>query len=286
VPAGRDRDAAAQGATLGRRSRSARGEAWIRENGMIVIGLGSGRCGTASLAKLLNAQHGAAVFHEMSPSNVRFSGTPRPILNAIEEFQAILDGGDPSMLTVDLSRDVSVRRYEQISGMQSFSMIGDIAFYYLTYVDMIASRFPNVRFICLKREKKATVRSWMQKSSLGYWRSKYIGERISAALTREPFTDSRNFWMLHDGTKWRLDPVWDKCFPKFPGPTKKEAIEQYWDYYYKEAEVLAARHPDVFRIVASDDVDDRQCQVRLLEFCGVDRGQHVYTDARIHRLAS
>ena len=61
---------------------------------MIVIGLGTGRSGTASLAKLLSAQHDAFCFHEMNPSCVRFSGTPRPILNVIDEYQAILDGGD------------------------------------------------------------------------------------------------------------------------------------------------------------------------------------------------
>ena len=253
---------------------------------MIVIGLGSGRSGTASLAKLLNAQHDAAVFHEMAPSNVRFFGTPRPILNGIEEFQAILNGGDPSMVTVDLAREVSAKRYDELSRMSRVSLIGDIAFYYLSYVDLIAERNPNVRFICLKRDRAATVRSWMQKSGLGHWRSKRIAERVSAAITREPFHESRNFWMEHDGTKWKTDPVWDKCFPKFPGPTKKEAIEQYWDYYYEEAEKVAARHPAIFWIVVSDAVDNRDYQAKLLSFCGVPKDRQVYTDARIHRLAS
>jgi hypothetical protein len=253
---------------------------------MIIIGLGSGRSGTASLAKLLNAQKDAAVFHEMSPSTVRFAGTPRPILNAIEEFEAIVAGGDPSRLTVDLAREVSARRYDQMRHMRRVSLIGDIAFYYLSYVDEIVARHPGVRFVCLKRDKATTVRSWMQKSSLGYWRSKYIGERISAAITREPFRDSRNFWMNHDGTKWLHDPVWDKCFPKFPGPTKKEAIEQYWDFYYEKADTLALNYPNVFRIVASDGIDDQNYQVELLNYCGISQEDHVYTSARIHRLAS
>jgi len=253
---------------------------------MIIIGLGSGRSGTASLAKLLNAQHDAVFFHEMSPSNVRFFGTPRPILNTIDEYQAILDGGSPSMLTVDLAREVSAKQYDELSKMQKVSLIGDVAFYYLSYVDAIAAHSKNVRFICLKRDKSATVRSWMHKSDLGYWMSKRVGARISAAITREPYVTSRNFWMEHDGTRWQLDPVWDKCFPKFPGPTKKEAIEQYWDYYYGEAELLAKRHPDVFRIVMADDIDDRDRQVDLLDFCGVPRERQVSTSARIHRLAS
>jgi hypothetical protein len=54
---------------------------------MIVIGLGTTRSGTASLAKLLSSQHDAICFHEINPSCVRFSGTPRPILNTIDGFQ-------------------------------------------------------------------------------------------------------------------------------------------------------------------------------------------------------
>jgi hypothetical protein len=99
---------------------------------MIVIGLGTGRSGTASLAGLLKAQSDSLCFHEMNPSVVRFAGTPRPFINTIDEFQAILDGGDPAMLTVDLSRSVSASAYDELSRMQRVRLIGDVAFYYLS----------------------------------------------------------------------------------------------------------------------------------------------------------
>src|SRR4051812_7439769 len=143
---------------------------------MIVIGLGTGRSGTASLAKLLNAQKDSICFHEMKPSAVRFSGTPRPFINTIEEFQAIIDGGDPSMLTVDLSRAVSARTYDELCRMPCVRMIGDIALYYLTYVELIASHNPNVRFICLRREREQTIRSWLRKSEIERWRSKRVAD--------------------------------------------------------------------------------------------------------------
>lgn len=253
---------------------------------MIIIGLGTGRSGTASLAKLLNAQKDALCFHEMNPSCVRFFDTPRPILNTIDEYQAILDGGDPSMLTVDLGRGVAAKAYDELCKMPCVRMIGDIAFYYLSYVDAIVARNQNVRFICLKRDKAATVRSWIQKSGLGRWRSKEIADRLGALITRESYHESRNFWMEHDGSKWQKDPIWDKCFPNFPGPTKQKAIEQYWDYYYEEAEKVAARHPDVFRIVKSEDINVTEYQTSLLAFCGVAQIDMVYTDAHIHRMAT
>lgn len=250
---------------------------------MIVIGLGTGRSGTASLANLLLKQTDAHCFHEMNPTCVRFFGTPRPILNGIDEYQAILDGGDPSKLIVDLSRQVVMEAYDKLCKTDNVKLIGDIAFYYLSYVEAIAERNPNVRFVCLKRDKEKTVRSWLHQASLVRWLSKRIGDRISDMITRQIHYKSRNFWMEHDGTEWLLDPVWDKCFPKFPGPTIEEAVNQYWDYYYEEAERLEKLLPDVFRIYETEKLGDHKRQTELLSFCGIPPEEQIYDEAHLHK---
>ncbi|MDA8052239.1 MAG: sulfotransferase [Rhodospirillales bacterium] len=250
---------------------------------MIVIGLGSGRSGTASLAKLLNAQRDALCFHEMNPSAVRFSGTPRPFLNTIDEFQKILDGGDPAMLTVDLSRGVAAKAYDQLCRMQRVRMIGDIAFYYLTYVERLTRHNPNIRFVCLRRDREETIQSWMRKSAVERWRSKRIADRISSLITRERYHESRNFWMDHDGSRWQKDPVWDKCFPKFAAKTKREAVGMYWDYYYEQAEILGQKLGEVFRVVDTEFLGEANFQTELLEYCGIPVHEQVHVDAHIHR---
>lgn len=250
---------------------------------MIVIGLGSGRSGTASLAKLLNAQKDSLCFHEMNPSCVRFRGTPRPIVNGIDEYQSIVDGGDPSSLTVDLSREVAAKAYDQLCKMQKVRMIGDIAFYYLTYVDLVVERNSNVRFICLRRKRTETIDSWERKLSVNRWPSKYVADRLGTLITREPFFKEYNPLMEHDGSQWAVDPVWDKCFPKFPGPTRREAIEQYYDYYYSEADKLQEKYSDVFWIVETETINTKSMQEKLLDYCGVPLGDQVYTDAHIHK---
>jgi len=250
---------------------------------MIVIGLGTGRSGTASLAKLLNAQADALCFHEMNPSAMRWQGTSRPAINMVEEFDAILHGGPTDRLSVDLSRTVAAQAYDRLCTMPKVRLLGDIAFYHLNYVDQMVAAAQDIRFICLERDKTETVESWMRKSELPRWRSKALGERISAAITREPYHDSRNFWMEHDGTTWAHDPVWDKLFPKFPGPTKKEAIEQYWDHYTREAHAHARRHDGIFKIVRTETLDDEAVQAELLTFCGIEPTAHVYTGAHIHQ---
>lgn len=250
---------------------------------MIVIGIGTGRSGTASLANLLNAQQDAVCFHEMNPSCVRFHGTPRPILNTIDEYQAIIDGGDPAMLTVDLGRPVAAKAYDRLRGMQRVRLIGDIAFYYLTYVEAILQRNPRVRFVCLQRDRTETVESWLVQASIKRWTSKRIADRLSAWITREPYHESHNWWMEHDGSVWRPEPIWDKCFPKFPGPTLRQAIEQYWDYYYETVDQLAARYPDSIHRVRTETLDTEETKRRLLGFCGLEETEMVFADAHIHR---
>ena len=250
---------------------------------MIVIGLGTGRSGTASLAKLLNAQRDALCFHEMNPSCVRFSGTPRPILNTIDEYQAIVDGGDPSMLTVDLGRPVAAKAYDRLCKMHRVRLIGDIAFYYLSYVEAIAARNPNVRFLCLRRDIDETVASWINKSRISRWPSKHLADRIGALITRAPFHKSRNFWMEHDGSHWQHDPVWDKCFPKFEAASMPEAIRKYCEFYYAEAEQLARKLQPVFRFVDTPSMVNGDYQSEILSFLGVPVGEHVFTDAHIHQ---
>lgn len=145
---------------------------------MIVIGLGTGRSVTASLAKLLSAPGEAFCFHEMNPACVRFSGTRRPILNAADEYQAILDGRNPSMLTVALICTVVAKAYDKLCKIPRVQLIGDIAFYDLTYVEAIAARKPNERFLCFCQNIDQTVASWIRNSCISRWLSKYSADRL------------------------------------------------------------------------------------------------------------
>jgi hypothetical protein len=236
---------------------------------MIVLGLGSGRTGTASLSYLISSQKGAICFHELNPTGVVFEGNPQPILNTIREFQAILDGGDKRLLALDYARPASVNKYRELQDMSQVQLIGDIAYYYLKYVDDILAVNTDVRFVCIKRDKAKTVHSWMKKSAVERWPSLWLADRLKAMITRTPFHESRNFWQEHDGSEYQPDPVWDKTFPKFQASGKKEAIEKYWDYYYAEAERLAERHPAHFRIFPVEAMSNREGQVAILQFIGL-----------------
>ena len=209
---------------------------------MIIIGLGSGRCGTRSLASLLNAQSDTVCFHEVNPSCMAWTGTERTVLSMLEEFRAVLAGG-PRQITVDLA---TRRRAEQLPRLRSLEVvraIGDVAFYYLPYAPMLAE-MPDVRMPVLRRDKDATVASFVQVMRIRRGRIRTVIDGVAALLRRRPYRRYRNHWVEHDGRRWRRSVKFDKCFPKFKAESLEDALGQYWDLYYRTAEELAAKYPD------------------------------------------
>jgi hypothetical protein len=250
----------------------------------IVIGLGSGRSGTASLTSLLDRQHGGLCFHEMNPAGSVFSGNPQPARNAVREFVQLLRGGERNALAIDYSRPASVATYQRLQALGELNLLGDIAFYYLHYVDDLLAVEPGCRFVCIKRDREQTVASWLKKTAINRWPSLWLGDKLRALVTRTPFHTAYNYWQVHDGSQWQPDPVWDSCFPNIEAGSRVEAIGRYWDMYYEEAEVLAQRHPGAFRIFDVEALNDRQGQREILAFIGLPEDRWVLgDDVHLHK---
>lgn len=102
----------------------------------LLIGLGTGRCGTTSLACLLNSAHGCSVSHEQGDIRAGLSW----------EF-----------------RESGAKKALEILEKRPFETVGDVAFYYLPYVRWIAKTRPESTFVCLKRDRQETIDSYMKK---------------------------------------------------------------------------------------------------------------------------
>lgn len=177
----------------------------------LIFGLGTGRCGTYSLTRLLNS-HGVHATHEV----------------------AFLDW-KPQEMQLTRNLDMLIARQTDRAA--------DVGFYYLNYVEFILSLYHDAKFVCLKRDKGATVKSW----NLHSGRS--------------------NHWTDPASEHWKeyfLSTATGDYFPKYDLP-KKESIARFWDEYYAEAERLEARHPN-FRIF---DVSALDGGTEILDFIGI-----------------
>lgn len=111
---------------------------------MLVIGLGTGRCGSMSLSHLLNAQDGCACTHEMTYDSYKFIVQPLDINNQIQA-DAYLDKIN--------SRTLPVK--------------ADVSLWWLNFVDHIVNKYKtNVKFVCLRRDRTETVNSYLKKMNI------------------------------------------------------------------------------------------------------------------------
>ena len=82
------------------------------------------------------------------------AGTPADIIKRLNaEFNRIIAGGPKTHLAIDYSRPASLETYEALQKRDTVRLMGDIAYYYLRYVDDILKLDPGVRFICIKRDR-------------------------------------------------------------------------------------------------------------------------------------
>lgn len=202
------------------------GEIKTMENKRLVIGCGSGRCGTSSLSALLNSQLEACITHEC--------GVPLP------------------WYAIDRPYDMSMALIKQYP----HKVVGDVAFWYLKYVANLVKDFPNVRIVCLQRNREDTVKSLMK-----------CADKFGASHCIDEFSE------YYDFDKWPLEApdavALRACFPKYNAPAK-EAYGHYWDEYYYLATECQKMFPKNFKIFGIEALNEHQRIVDLLRFCGFD----------------
>lgn len=183
----------------------------------MVVGIGTGRCGTVSLHALLNRQPGVHITHEQLP-----------------------------LLPWNSAPNILEKKLAQILKRRT-AIVGDIATSWLPYVRDVLSKEPSAKFVCLQRDRNATVQSFVVKMK-----------------------GRKNHWLLHDGKSWKKDRRWDPCFPKYDTPELALAIGWYWDDYYRQVDLLCAEFPDNVRKWQTEQaLDSPQGVKELLSFIGV-----------------
>ena len=191
----------------------------------IVIGLGTGRCGTRSLAKFLT-QNGVKATHE--------------------RYKLFWNPEKES-------------RWGKIIGR----IEPDVAYYWLNYVDLIIDRYPGAKFICLKRKKEAVIASY-KRSLLDPIYCMLI-KSMDVEVKEETFrykdvVTKEDLDQMDYETREFVEATWDieqitsmviprENFPVYEVSTNRdEYLSKYYDDYYVKSESLEAKYPNSFKI--------------------------------------
>jgi len=192
----------------------------------LVIGLGTGRCGTTTFSHLLRSQRGTRAL---------FSHELHPVL----PWAA---GGNASRAAELASERVStlLRRVEGRAAAPGAPplLVGDVASFYLPFVRALLAAEPGARFVVLQRPRRAVVASFLAKDpGVDLW---------SACAPRDGWSDNHAYWATaHPKLACGVGPGGE------PRADARAALGAYWDLYAAEAGALAAAFPDRVRVVDS-----------------------------------
>lgn len=195
----------------------------------IILGLGAGQCGSGILAEILNQQPGAHVTHQEPPL---LPWAPDPRTSGIEgRFQRMFQ-----------------RRAEPI--------IGDVASFYLPYVEEAIRLEPGIRLICLKRPREEVVEGFCR-------------------MLDEMFPFPVNHWADEPAPGWFHDPIISRTYPQYDTQDREEGAGRYWDEYYTRADELAARYPDHLRVWDTEILTTPEGVSEVLSFAGIPAASQV-----------
>lgn len=191
----------------------------------LVLGMGAGQCGLNLLAEILGQQPSSRVTLEQ-----------RPLLPWVQP------AGRPGIR----------QRFDRWTSQHQERIVGDIATFYLPYVEEAIGLRPDLRVVCLKRPSDEIV--------AGYCRQ-----------IDQQFSIPTNHWSVDPGPEWTSDPQWSATFPQYDTTDRVTAVRRYCQEYYDRADELARRFPDNVLVIDTEVLTNREGVHSVLDFVGVPR---------------
>jgi hypothetical protein len=205
---------------------------WRREKPVdrqVILGMGAGECGLLLLSQILSRQPDTRVTHEQLPW---LPWERQPNESGIRD------------------------RLRQLLATANESRVGDVASFYLPYVEEAIQCHPAVRIICLKRPRDEVV--------AGFCRTP---DQPSGAPVNSQAKGTR--------PDRSHDPFETQFFPQYGTHDREEGIERYWDEYYTAAEQLQRWYPDNVRVWDSEILTTEAGLREVLTFAGIPASEQV-----------
>jgi hypothetical protein len=209
----------------------------------IILGIGTGRCGTASLAKVLNQQGEMVCSYEeppLLPWRRREPPSPPAPLPQAGEGSSVLR-----------------ERFARFRAHAKARLLGDVASFYLPYLEDAIALEPDIRIVCLRRPREEVVTSFCE----------WLDQSMPLPT---------NHWARQPAPGWHHDANRTRTFPQYDTQNREEGIRRYWDEYYRRVAELAGGHPEQVRIFDTYEALNTEAGLRdLLSFVGIPAEQQV-----------
>jgi len=203
----------------------------------VVIGCGAGRCGTRSLSQLLGTQED-------------FSCT-----SCTHEAHVL------EWLRPDINYDLCGSEIVRMLMRDNNKYVGDVGWYWVNYPVSLIFYAPDVRIICLQREREDALAS-LRKYNFG---EKFLVAEDSKHYAEELALGNRGL------PKYDLVP--------------EDAEEKYYDFYYNMAEGNQRAYPTNFGIFPMENLNTFNGVRRMLDFVEIPRSkQLVEVGVRVNSL--
>jgi hypothetical protein len=206
-----------------------RGREKLRRPGRLLLGLGTGRCGSTTLAALLATVETACCTHENPPL----------IFWKPDQTQT----------------EFHLRRFRLLC--EYYSLIADVSHWWLNALDTVFEHFPHSRAVGLVRDTDACAKSFMRvkgygRGTMNHWVTH--GNGIWATSSWDPVYPSY--------------PV-PACAEDAVDRAKYDLIRRYVREYNDQLAAAARRLPDRILLLRTEELSRPAAQKRIFEFAGV-----------------
>lgn len=198
-----------------------------------MLGFGTGRNGSSSLAKLINDCEDCNIFHEMEV--------------------------EPRILPWVFDESLAYQKLNVLEHMEG-DLVGDVAFYYLNYIDFFIEHLSNLKTVCTYRDKSEVIESYM-------WKTR-----------QRRGSKNHHHWIDNPQDLGYAEPNrWHYAYPKYRHIThKEESIALYWEEYKWKVQKLIKKYPD--KIISLDiyDLNKKEFQDKIFNFLEIPIENRVY----------
>lgn len=197
-------------------------------DGQIVLGVGTGRCGSTSLVEVLATVEESCCTHE------------NPALISWVPQQSEID--------------FHMRRFERLS--KYFSLVADVSHWWINVLEEVFDNFPDAKVVGLLRDVDSCVKSFMQIK--GFGRGSYnhwvpYGNGIWAAAQWDP--------------TYPTYAVPDGCGSD-PDAAKSGLIARYVREYNEKLRFIASRAPGRVLLVRTEELNSASALASIFDFIG------------------